>query len=426
MSTFQVGVAVRDITPEPGVPMWGYSERVAPATGVLDPLYAKCVVFRAGDKTAVLVALDLGRVPLDDSIARIRERAKGAGVDYVFLTATHTHHAPVMEAPGAPHVQMIETAIGDCIEEAVGKLEPARIGIGRTQTDIAHNRRKLLEDGRCFMLWRNEEKVPTKPVDKEVSIIKIAAEDGTPRAYLVHYACHPVVMGQTNMDYSADYVGEMARLAKEKTGAECVFLQGGCGNINPYLDKTRMDEGAVEAMRSVGKTVADAILAAVDAIAVEAPQAPQLYFMEKRIVVGSRWDVTDPGSVDALRQVHGPMFDIYINDVGPNLAVPLNILLINDTFAFVGMPGEIFVQYQLALKTGSPLRDTFLCGYTGGYYGYFPTIRDAAAGGYGGTVASFVGIGAGDKLVIEAEAEIARMTGGLKPTCTLEDFELLE
>jgi hypothetical protein len=233
-------------------------------------------------------------------------------------------------------------------------------------------------------------------------------------------------MGPSNCQYSADYVGEMARLVKERTGAECVFLQGACGNINPYLDKTPLDEGAVEAMRSVGKAVADDILAAVDAIKVETPETPGLDFIEKQVVVGARWDVKDLGSIEVLRQVHGPMFDVYINGVGPGLAVPLNILLVNGRLAFVGMPGEIFVQYQIALKAGSSLRDAFLCGYTGGYYGYFPTIRDAAAGGYGGTVASFVGLGAGDKLLLEAETEIAMRTGRIKPTCTLEDFELLE
>jgi len=44
--------------------------------------------------------------------------------------------------------------------------------------------------------------------------------------------------------------------------------------------------------------------------------------------------------------------------------------------------------------------NTLLCGYTGDYFAYFPTVRDAVAGGYGGTAASFVGLGAGGRLAL--------------------------
>ena len=198
---FLAGVAVRDITPEPGIPLWGYSDREGPATGTLDPLWAKAIALRAGDTTAVIVSLDLGRVPLQSACERIRARARNAGVDFLALMATHTHHAPVMEVEDAPHVKAIETAIGDCIEEAVRKLEPARIGIARTQADVAHNRRVKREDGRCMMLWRNEERKPTEPLDREMAVIRIDRQDGNPLAALVNLACHPVVMGPSNRQY---------------------------------------------------------------------------------------------------------------------------------------------------------------------------------------------------------------------------------
>jgi hypothetical protein len=48
------------------------------------------------------------------------------------------------------------------------------------------------------------------------------------------------------------------------------------------------------------------------------------------------------------------------------------------------------------------------------------------AGGYGGTVASFVGLGAGDKLLLEAEIEIARLTGKCTGRCSPDDLFILE
>ncbi|MBN2311202.1 MAG: neutral/alkaline non-lysosomal ceramidase N-terminal domain-containing protein, partial [Candidatus Hydrogenedentes bacterium] len=214
---FLAGVAVRDITPEPGIPMWGYSERTGPSTGTLDPLHAKAVVFRAGGQTAAIVALDLGRVPLKASCDRIRAAAQSAGVDQVFLAASHTHHAPAMEMEGAPHVDAIEKAIIACIEEAAAGVRPARLGLGRATFDVSHNRRILTRDGRCIMLWRNAERRLTRPIDHEAGLVKIEDADGQLMAVLVNFACHPVVMGPDNREYSADYPGEMARIVKEAT-----------------------------------------------------------------------------------------------------------------------------------------------------------------------------------------------------------------
>lgn len=238
MAYFLAGVGVRDITPPPGCPLWGYSDRSGPADGTLDPLYATTIAFQAGQNIAAVVTLDLGRPLNESACARIREKAAAADVDYVFFTASHTHHAPVLETADAPYMPAIEQGVIESIQEAASRLQPARMGVGVAEVDIAHNRRVIQPDGRCAMLWRNQNKKPTSPVDKEASVVRITTLDGAPLATLVHYACHPVVMGSSNLKYSADYVGEMKRLVKEKTGAPCLFLQGGCGNINPYLDKT--------------------------------------------------------------------------------------------------------------------------------------------------------------------------------------------
>lgn len=429
MDTLLAGVAVRDITPGPGVALWGYMDRLGPATGTLDPLYAKAVVFRAGDDAAALVSLDLGRTPLDAVRARLCERAARAGVGHVFLAATHTHHAPEMDVENAPHIDVIERLIGDAIEEAVGNLRPARLGVGRAEFDIAHNRRRLLDDGRCVMIWRNEERFPTGPVDREATLVRIEAEEGDPLALLVHYACHPVVMGPSNRQYSADYVGELCRQVKQDTGFECVFLQGAIGDINPYLDKTSVEDGAVEAMRSVGRSCANAVLAALPGIRAELPEHPSVACSETSVPVGVRWNMDDPAQRAICLMAHGGedgLFYRYLHALRPDLTVPLTVLVLNRSLALVGMPGEIFVRYQMELKDNGPVRPTLLCGYTNGYHAYFPTVRDALAGGYGGTTASYVGIGAADRLTTEAQIEMARLMGQLERPSVIEDFMLLE
>lgn len=49
---FKAGVAKVDITPPAGLPMYGYFGRTQPATGTLDPLYARVVtLFVRGRRT---------------------------------------------------------------------------------------------------------------------------------------------------------------------------------------------------------------------------------------------------------------------------------------------------------------------------------------------------------------------------------------
>lgn len=63
-SSFRVGFAKRDITPQTPLPMWGYAARHAlPGTSVRDPLLAKVLVIEAGSDRLALIGLDLGQCP---------------------------------------------------------------------------------------------------------------------------------------------------------------------------------------------------------------------------------------------------------------------------------------------------------------------------------------------------------------------------
>ncbi|MBX7257560.1 MAG: hypothetical protein K1Y02_14465 [Candidatus Hydrogenedentes bacterium] len=422
----EAGVAVRDITPPPGVPMWGYGDRKGPATRTLDPLYGRAVVLKSPEMTVAIATMDLGRVPMLNALNRIRDRVKAKGIDHVVFTSSHTHGGPIMEDEEAPHCKSIEDALGACIEDAAKNLRPVRIGIGKTSIDISHNRRKILQDGRCLMMWRNEKREPTVPVDHEASIIKVEGYDGVPLAILVHYACHPVVLGPDNLEYTADYVGEMTRLVKQETGADCFFLQGGCGDINPYLDKTPRNQDGVEAMRGAGKACADAVLKALGAIETHVVEDSALAIHEKSVEVGTRWDFSNPDVQNVLRGVYGPRFDSILKQITPELPLPLTVLLLNREIALAFVPGEFFVQYQLDLKTGAPVKHALLVGYANDFHAYFPTIGGAAAGGYGGTMATYVGVGAGDKFITEARIAAGKLAGRIRDTVEMQDFKSLE
>lgn len=426
MSYFEAGVAVREITPTPGFPLWGYFAQERIAIGTLDPLYVKACAFRAQDQLVVVVVYDLGRVPLDTVLNHIRSHFAGDCPPSFFFTATHTHHGPCMEQADAPFMANLVAASIDCIQEAMERLQPAMIGYGQVNVDMAHNRRILTKEGQCRMLRRNTGRIPTTPVDQEATIITLHAHSGERLATLVHYACHPVVMGPSNLCYSGDYVGMLTCDIKAATGAECLFLQGACGNINPYFAKTAVNDNAVDTMRKVGASFAETVLAALSGITPSLPATPAVESVIKSVPVGVRWDLQHEASMAVLRATHGAMFEYYFSHVHEGLCVPLTVVLLNRELALVGMPGEIFVQYQQALKADALVSRTLLCGYTNEYYAYFPTVRDAAAGGYGGTVASFVGLGAADRLLTEAEITLGTLSGAINPACESETFLVYE
>ena len=428
----QAGVASVDITPEPGLMLWGYSNRTHGAVGTLDPLMAKAVVLRSGDNSLAIVTLDLGRTPEEAVLAKVRDKTRiECGISNLFITASHTHHAPSLEStadrPNA-YGEKVGQQIAAIICQAARNLQPVKIGVGRGEADLAHNRRKFLKDGRVAMQWRNAEHEPTEPVDREVATIRLDRADGTSLAILFNYACHPVVLGPDNYQYSADYVGPATAFVEDQLKCKCLFLQGGCGNINPYMDKTPLDQGGIEHMRTMGRVLGEMLVKTAEGTKTVEPSHPSLKYEARIIPVRVRWDLDSPEVRAVLSKAYGPRFDNYIAKTVKNnlLHCTLTTVLIDGDLALVGMPGEIFVQFQTAIKTRSPVRDSFLVGYTNGFYSYFPTLRDAAAGGYGGKTATFVEPGAGERLTEEGLITLYKMTDKLHDVPRAEDFKLIE
>ena len=190
---FRAGVAKADLDPPYGIPMAGYGA-ARYSKGTLDPLEARVLALSDGARTVALVTLDLC-YPFDPQVLeQIRAGARSA-VDEVVFHASHTHSGPTYSAAPEAAAHAVPRVVG-AIEAAAKAMVPARMGNGWGHAWIGFNRRYLLPDGSVEMFWRNETKVSTTfPVDPTVGVIRVDRADGTPLAILVHYACHPVVLG---------------------------------------------------------------------------------------------------------------------------------------------------------------------------------------------------------------------------------------
>src|SRR5690606_22949423 len=204
MSAIDAGAASVPFTPPAGLAMAGFAARTQPATGAHDPLTVRALV--VGD-TAILVADVIG---LDEETsARIRARAALPG-EAIVVAALHTHGGPAVNRRGLggpldpTYLARLEDACVEALEKAAAARRPARLGFGMgADPGVARNRRR--EGG---------------PTDPSLPLLRIRGADGGWIAVLAAYACHPVVLGPDNRQWTADYPGVVrARLEAAHPGA---------------------------------------------------------------------------------------------------------------------------------------------------------------------------------------------------------------
>jgi neutral ceramidase len=417
-AALRAGVARVDITPAGAEQMWGYENRHTPATGTLDPLYARVLVLEAGNTRLALVTLDLGRSFGPASLARLREAAKrSSGISCLLVAASHTHSAPAIrdEYTSGPPAweQAALNKIGGAIAQAASGLQDARIGVGTGVAYIGHNRLRWNRDGTVTWFERNLTRIPTSPVDPTVTVLRIDQTNGTPIAVLVNYACHPVIFGPDNLQYSADFPGVTNRIVEEQLGGHVMsfFLQGAPGDINPYYAVTPLEQDAVKWRDWTGERLGQEAARVAKQIESRPVDAPSIEFMESTITAHLRWDIDKFRA--ALVKFLGPQgIEVYGARVTPEIQLPVTTVLIDKDIALATMPGEPFVNFQLDWRARCPVPHALFLGYTNGYNGYFPTIEAASRGGYGaGSASTWVEPGMGERMVDNAVIQVHQMLG---------------
>lgn len=397
-SELSAGVARVEITPPVGFPMGGYAARQGASTGIHDPLFATILLLKAEGGSVAIVSCDVLSFPAERILALARERKLA---DHVLIAATHNHSGPITwrdkswPSPDRPWYAEAENKILSAIEEASKKMFPARIAAGFGEIYLGHNRRKVPADGKVTMFWRNAERAPTSPIDPTVGVIRVDDETGKPRAVLVNYACHAVVLGPDNRQISADYPGYLRkRIESELPGALCLFVQGGAGDINPYLDKQPVAENGFGEAEKTGNALAEEALKVVAKLKPAANPSSKFQAVAEVKEFRDRWDATK------------------------TIKAGLTTLLLNNNIAIATIPGEPFVDLQIALRDKSEVANTFLFGYTfsagGEWIGYAPTLKAAAEGGYGAGYSTNIEVGAGEAMIDRHIVNLFTMLGRLK------------
>ena len=407
-----------DITPKTHEPMWGFEERTDPSTGTLDPLYARVLVLEAGGKRIAIVALDLGRSFGEPSLDHLEEVvSNSSGISCLLVSASHTHGAPVIkdEYDGAPP-EWEQKALGEiaaAIQYAAGHLQDARIGTGTGSVFIGHNRLRANHDGTVSWFEQNPTMIPTSPVDPTVTVLRIDDRNGIPLAILINYACHPVVFGGDNSQYTADYPGVTNRFVEKAFGGsvQSFFLQGADGDINPYYAVTPLRENAVKFRDWTGEQLGQEVVAVAKGIQTANEPSASVEFREETLHLKLRWDV-EQFRAALIKTFGAKAIEQWGAPIRPVIDARVSAVLIDRQIAIIAVPGEPFVDFQESWRARCPVSTALFFGYTNGYHGYFPTIGAASRGGYGAASAStWVELGAGERMVDWALIQTYQMLG---------------
>jgi len=401
MGDLKAGVARVDVTPPVGIPLGGFAGRVGPSQGVHDPLYAKALALSDGDQTAILIVADILSVPRDLVEGVRASIQKIAGVDKgdVMVAATHTHSGPetigIRAGPDDPYIsaymKVLERYLVGVAYVAWRNMAEARIGGSRGNAVIGFNRRKR-ED----------------PIDSEVGVIRIDDVEGNPRAAVINYACHPVVLGGENLFVSADYPGYVNTVLERVKGPVFtpMFTNGAAGNINPLSSVGYSCPGTFRDAEQLGSIIAGEALKTLEQTETSGEAKIQtssvihyLSMEEPPIAEAERYVRDAQQRVAELKErgaelnkiaQHEAVLEYYERNLSllreekaKKTKVPLEVQVFRiGDIALVAVPGEMFVEIGLEIKAQSGLKNTFVIGYANGYVGYIPTLKAFEEGGY--------------------------------------------
>jgi hypothetical protein len=236
------------------------------AAKVHDPAFAKCLVLRQGEVSAVLVTVDavaiggIGPIPggFLESVRAELARDPGIPAAGVIVNASHCHAAV------RPDCDRFVVA---AVREAWGRLGPVTVAAGAAEERrISENRRAALADGtqvdmrRAYAFAWADEIVATGPIDPQVGLLRVDRADGRPLAVVYVFACHPI-MNPPAKGSSADFPAAASGLVEAALGADALafFVQGCGGDVNParYKDVTAFPDAAPLG-RLLGGTVVEA------------------------------------------------------------------------------------------------------------------------------------------------------------------------
>ena len=398
----KIGAAAVKITPPVGTPMAGYYYDRG-ATGIHDDLYAKALVIEKDGSKIAIVSCDLIGVTTDivTGARNLIEKSIGIDADHIMISATHSHTGPVIPKKNdrynitgksaeilSQYISKLPGLIAESVKLANDALIPAKISfVMGHEESISFNRRFFMTDGTVgWNPGKLNPKIikPAGPIDPDVLVLYAETLNGKPISTYVNFALHLDQIGGTEI--SADMPFTLSTILGKIKSQEMItiFGQGCSGNINHINVKSKEPQnGHSEPLRngtmlageviktytrlqpleigniSVKKAIVQLPLPEVSPD--ELPKAREIISMAGK-----------PDAAPFIQLVNSyKVLEVYDRN-GKPVDAEIQVFALGDQCAIVSLPGEIFTELGMYIKSRSPYPCTIIVELTNGSIGYVP------------------------------------------------------
>ncbi len=396
-----------DVTPPLGAPLCNGG--VQPANKIVAPLSARGIILLGSGKPIVLCAFDwvgIGNGAHDLYRERLAA-AVGTSTNRVTVHTLHQHDAPaadfsteeILKTVGLGGAMFDPVFARAAIERvataarlSLGRAQPVtHLGIGRGEVkEVASNRRILGDNGKVaivrFSSSRNPKAIaaPEGVIDALVKLVSFWNGE-KPIASMTHYATHPQSYygkGEVNPDFPG-----MARAAMEKEVplAKHIHFAGAGGNVGAgkYNNGSPTNRPILAARLAAGMKLAwhSQKKFPISAKDVGWSFAPTALPVRDTLTEESRMAMLHDTKLNRASRMFAARDLVFLRRTQAGHRININCLRLGEA-RILYMPGELFVEFQLAAQQIRP--DLFVAMAAYGQYGpgYIGTKISYGQGGY--------------------------------------------
>ncbi|HEV3146247.1 MAG TPA: neutral/alkaline non-lysosomal ceramidase N-terminal domain-containing protein [Gemmataceae bacterium] len=423
---WKVGIASVKITPEKPVLMSGYANRTKPFESVAADIYCKAMVLedREGHRAAIVTS-DLLGFPADvaEPICTRIEQKIDLKRSQILLNSSHSHAGPqlTLKPPAkdgggealrnVEYTRQLQDKVVAVVCSAAGKMEPAKLTLGSGVINFAMNRREFTPNG--VILGVNARGM----ADRSVPVLRIDGSDGKPRAVLFGTAVHGTTLTGDNYQLCGDFAGyAQTALQEHMPNVQAMYMIGCAGDDNPY------PRGTMELARKHGQTLADEVARVLESKLrpihgpltitfdyAELPLQTGLSRSELEKLAANKRDAKNFAATQMLAMLNRG------EKLPATYRCPFTVWQFGPDLTLVGLPGEVVVDYVTMLEKALGPNQLWIAAYCNDVFGYLPSARVLAEGGYEtrGLYSGSAGIfdAKAEDVVVHTVRELARKAG---------------
>lgn len=396
-----------DATPPLGSPL--ANGTVKPAAEVVTPLTARGIVLLGAGQPIVLCAFDWVGIANEshDTFRTALAEAMGTSADRVTVHTLHQHDAPgsdfaterLLEQHGlgglysnADFDRQVVERLAAAAKTSLSKSQPiSHVGLGSGKVEkVASNRRILGPDGKVVIQRQSASRNPAAQAAPEGTIDPLVRlisfwNESQPVAVLTYYATHPQsYYGQGSVNW--DFVG-VARELREQSlpGVQHIHFDGAGGNVAAG----KYNDGSQDNRPVLAQRLAEGMKLAWDSQQKHPLHASQVSWKTVPVALPVRDTLVetqllaklDDASQKPTDRVRAGRDLIFLRRARAGHHIPLTCLQLGPA-RVLHMPGELFVEYQLAAQRMRPGEFIALAAYGDCGPGYIGTEIAYSQGGY--------------------------------------------